>query len=81
MIADGERQQKEEIRLQLVGLESQLQNMRSADLAKLATRIQEHQQRLRSLEQDIDRREGLDLTDILFSEASKPAERSTGGSD
>lgn len=79
MIADGERQQKEEIKLQLLGLESQLQNMRSADLAKLATRIQEHQLRLKTLEQDIDRREGLDLTDILFSEVSKPAERATGG--
>lgn len=79
MIADGERQQKEEIKLQLLGLESQLQNMRSADLAKLAGRIQEHQLRLKTLEQDIDRREGLDLTDILFSEVSKPAERSTGG--
>jgi hypothetical protein len=81
MIADGERQQKEELKLQLIGLESQLQNMRSADLAKLATRIQEHQLRLKTLEQDIDRREGLDLTDILFSEVSKPAGRSTGGSD
>lgn len=81
MIADGERQQKEELKLQLVGLESQLQNMRSADLAKLATRIQEHQLRLKTLEQDIDRREGLDLTDILFSEVSKPAGRSTGGGD
>lgn len=81
LIADNERQQKEEIKLQLVGLESQLQNMRSADLAKLATRIQEHQQRLKTLEQDIDRREGLDLTDILFSEVSKPTERSTGGGD
>jgi len=81
LIADNERKQEEEIKLQLVGLESQLQNMRSADLAKLTTRIQEHQQRLKSLEQDIDRREGLDLTDILFSEVSKPAERSTGGTD
>ena len=81
MIADGERHQKEEIKLQLVGLESQLQNMRSADLAKLATRIQEHQQRLKTLEQDIDRREGLDLTDILFSEVSRPSGRSTGGGD
>jgi hypothetical protein len=81
LIADSERQQKEEIKLRLVGLESQLQNMRSADLAKLATRIQEHQQRLKTLEQDIDRREGLDLTDILFSEVSKPTERSTTGGD
>jgi Putative zinc-finger len=81
LIAESERQQKEELRAQLVSLESQLQNMRSADLTKLAMRIQEHQQRLRTLEQDIDRREGLDLTDILFGEAGKPAERSAGSSD
>ena len=68
--------------MKLVSLESQLQNMHSTDLAKLATRIQEQQARLKSIEQDIDRREGLDLTDILFSETSKPSERSTtGGSD
>ena len=82
LIAEKERQQRDEIKAQLVSLESQLQNMHSADLIKLATRIQEQQARLRTIEQDIDRREGLDLTDILFSEVSKPGERSqTGGSD
>lgn len=82
LIAESERQQKDEIRAQLVSLESQLQSMHSADLAKIATRIQEHQARLKTLEQDIDRREGLDLTDILFSEVSKPTERAaTGGGD
>jgi len=82
LIAESERQQKDEIKAQLVSLESQLQNMHSADLAKLATRIQEQQARLKTIEQDIDRREGLDLTDILFSETSKPSERSTtGGGD
>ena len=82
LIAESERQQKDEIKAQLVGLESQLQNMHSADLAKLATRIQEQQARLKTIEQDIDRREGLDLTDILFSETSKPGGRSTtGGGD
>jgi hypothetical protein len=82
LIAESERQQKDEIKAQLVSLESQLQNMHSADLAKLATRIQEQQARLKTIEQDIDRREGLDLTDILFSETSKPRERSTtGGGD
>jgi len=82
LIADSERQQKDEIKAQLVSLESQLQNMHSADLAKLATRIQEQQARLKTIEQDIDRREGLDLTDILFSETGKPSERSTtGGGD
>jgi hypothetical protein len=82
LIAESERQQRDEIKAQLVSLESQLQNLHSADLSKLASRIQEQQARLRTIERDIDRREGLDLTDILFSEVSKPGERSqTGGSD
>jgi hypothetical protein len=82
LIADSERQQRDEIKTQLVSLESQLQNMHSADLAKLTTRIQEQQTKLKTLQRDIDRREGLDLTDILFSEVSKPGERSTtGGTD
>jgi hypothetical protein len=82
LIAESERQQRDEIKAQLVSLESQLQSMHSADLAKLAMRIQEQQARLKTIQQDIDRREGLDLTDILFSEVSKPSERSTtGGSD
>lgn len=77
LIAESERQQREELKTQLVSLQSQLQSMHSVDLAKIATRIQEQRARLKTIEQDIDRREGLDLTDILFSEASKPAERST----
>ena len=81
LIAESERQQRDDLKAQLVSLESQLNNMHSADLSKLATRIQEQQARLRTIERDIDRREGLDLTDILFSEASKPTERTTGGSD
>jgi len=82
LIADSERQQRDEIKARLVSLESQLQNTHSTDLAKLATRIQEQHARLKTIQQDIDRREGLDLTDILFSEVSKPSERSTtGGSD
>lgn len=79
LIAESEHQQREEIKTRLVSLESQLQNMHSADLLKIATRIQEHQTRLKTLERDIDRREGLDLTDILFSEVSKPGERATTG--
>lgn len=81
LIAESERQHKDEMKIQLVSLESQIQNMRSADLAKLATRIQEQQSRLKTIEQDIDRREGLDLTDILFSEVSRPSQRSTTGGD
>ena len=82
LIAESERQQKDEMKAQLVSFEAQLQNMHSTDLAKIAMRIHEHQARLKTLERDIDRREGLDLTDILFSEVSKPTERPiTGGGD
>jgi len=82
LIAESERRQRDEIKAQLVSLEAQLQTMHSADLTKLATRIQEQHARLKTIEQDIDRREGLDLTDILFSEVSRPGlKASTGGSD
>ena len=80
LIDESEHQRRDELKAQLVSLESQLQNMHSADLTKLATRIQEQQARLRTIERDIDRREGLDLTDLLFSEVSKPGERTTTGS-
>jgi hypothetical protein len=84
MIAESERKQKDDLKAQLVSLESQLQNMRSAELAKIVTRIQEHQLRLKTIERDIDRHEGSDLTDILFSELmNKPERRSStvaGGS-
>jgi len=82
LIAESERRQRDEIKTQLVSLESQLQTMHSADLTKLASRIQEQHARLKTIEQDIDRREGLDLTDILFSEVSRPGSKAaTGGSD
>jgi hypothetical protein len=86
MIAESERQQRDALKAQLVSLEAQLQNIHSANLAKIATRIQEHQVRLKTIERDIDRHEGSDLTDILFSEMTgKPGLRSTivagGGSD
>jgi hypothetical protein len=79
MIAESERQQKDELKAQLVGLESQFQNMRSADLAKIAMRVQEHHIKLRTLERDIDRREGSDLTDILFGELNARPERPQAG--
>ncbi len=79
MITESEREQKEELKARLVSLESQLQNMRSADLAKIAMRVQEHQVKLRTLERDIDRREGTDLTDILFSELNTRPERPRSG--
>ncbi len=81
LVAESERDQKERIKAELVSLQSEIQNTHSADLAKVISRIQEQQTRLKTIERDIDRREGLDLTDILFSEVSKPAERSTAGGD
>jgi hypothetical protein len=73
MIAESERQQKAEWQAQLVSLESQIENMRSADLARLAARLAEQRTKIKTLERDIDRREGLDLTDILFSELTNPS--------
>jgi hypothetical protein len=70
-IVRSEREQSDALKAQLISFESQLQNMHAADLAKLAARIQEHQAKIKTLERDIDRREGLDLTDILFSELTK----------
>jgi hypothetical protein len=67
MIVESEQQQAETLRVKLVNLESQLQNMKSDDLTKLAANIQQQRERLRVLERDVDRRAGLDLTDILFS--------------
>ncbi|HKP86395.1 MAG TPA: zf-HC2 domain-containing protein [Blastocatellia bacterium] len=78
MITESERRHKEDLKAQLVSFESQLQNMRSADLAKIAMRIQEHHIKIRTLERDIDRREGSDLTDILFSELNTRPERPRG---
>ncbi|MFP5262744.1 MAG: anti-sigma factor family protein [Blastocatellia bacterium] len=78
MVAESERRQSEDMKAQLISLESQLQNMRSADLARIATRVQEHQSRLKTIERDIDRREGSNLTDILFGELmSKPEVKSS----
>jgi len=84
MIVESERAQKDELKAQLVSLESQLQSLHSADLARLAARIQEHQSKIKTLERDIDRREGSDLTDILFSDLRGRPERAKtaeGGSD
>jgi Putative zinc-finger len=77
-IAESERQQKEELKAELVSLQADLQSMRSADLAKVIARVQEHQSRLQTIERDLDRREGSDLTDILFSEMLTRPQPQTG---
>ena len=78
MILESQRSERDELKAQLVSLESQLQNMKSDDLARLAARIQQQQARIRTLERDIDRREGLDLTDILFSELTTGSNDGSG---
>jgi hypothetical protein len=69
MILESERQHRSEVKAQLINLEATLQSMHSADLAKLAARIQEQRARLNALERDLDRHEGLGLADILLGEA------------
>jgi hypothetical protein len=80
-IAASELVQREELKAQLVSLQSQLKDMRAADVVKIATRVQEHNAKLRAIERDLDRREGFGLSDILFSEANAPRTNSRTGSD
>jgi hypothetical protein len=75
MIADSERQQKDEFRAQLVSLQSEIQNLHATDLARIASRVEKQRSRLQTLERDIDRREGMDLTEILFSEVMNKTEK------
>ncbi|HMG35422.1 MAG TPA: zf-HC2 domain-containing protein [Blastocatellia bacterium] len=77
LIAESEKQEKEELQRQLQALEAQLTTARSTELARLASRIQEHQVKIQTIERDIDRREGADLTDILFGELAKPTANSS----
>jgi hypothetical protein len=80
MIADSERHQSETLKAQLVSIESQLQNSHEADLAKVSARIQQQRELIKTLERDIDRREGLALSDILLGEAT-PRSGGTHGGD
>jgi hypothetical protein len=75
MIAESERQQKDEFRAQLVSLQSEIQNLHATELARIASRVERQRTRLQTLERDIDRREGMDLTEILFSEVMNQTER------
>jgi hypothetical protein len=78
-IAESEQLQKEEVTAQLADFQTQLKDMRSADLVKIAAQIQQHRVKLQTIERDIDRREGLGLTDILFGEATTPATSKSSG--
>ncbi|MGH9821816.1 MAG: anti-sigma factor family protein [Blastocatellia bacterium] len=66
-VLQSEKQQKQVLEAQLTGLESQLRQAHSAEFARLSASVQQQRDQIQGLEQDIDRREGLDFTDILFS--------------
>jgi hypothetical protein len=65
-ILESERAQKEQMSAELARLETALKHAHSNDLAKLAVKVQEQRDQIKTLERDIDRRAGLDF-DILFS--------------
>ena len=71
MVAESNKQQQEDMKTQLVNFQAQLKGMRSDDLLKIANRVQQHNLKIQALERDIDRREGLGLSDILFGEENR----------
>jgi hypothetical protein len=81
-IAEKEELQKGEVKALLANFQAQLKDMQSADLLKIAAQVQQHRVKLQTIERDIDRREGLGLTDILLGEATTSANsRSRTGGD
>lgn len=81
-IAEKEELQKDEVRAHLANFQAQLKDMHAADLLKIAAQVQQHRVKLQTIERDIDRREGLGLTDILLGESTTPAgNRSRTGGD
>jgi putative zinc finger protein len=74
-VLQSEKQQKQVLEAQLTGLESQLRQTHSAQFAKLSASIQQQRDQIQGLEQDIDRREGLDLTDILLNSTARDTSR------
>jgi Putative zinc-finger len=79
VISAREQQQRDALKLELASLETALQSAHEADLAKIGARIQQQRELIKSLERDIDRREGLALSDILFSEVTTRSGGTHGG--
>ncbi len=75
MISESERERREDLRAQMVRLEAELQTLHAAELAKISARIQEQRSRLKTIERDLDRRDQMDLTDILFGEVRSNLDR------
>jgi hypothetical protein len=66
-IVEDDRRQKDALTAEVVRLEEQVRNTRSSELAKIALKLQEQRDRIKTLETDIYRREGSDVADILFN--------------
>jgi hypothetical protein len=81
MIAETEKQHARDLEVELVKLESGLKNSHSADVAKLYARVQQQHERIKALENDIDRREGLGLNDIFFSESGSGRRQAGASTD
>lgn len=79
LMAASARQQKGELHAELQRIEAALQEAHASDLARLASRIKDYRIRLDTLERDFDRREGLDLADILLSGSTIERNESGGG--
>ena len=79
-IVQREQQQRNELHEDLVRMEAQLRTtLRSSDLQKITLRVEKQRDRILALERDIDRREGLDLTDILYSGRRGQSDGTGGG--
>jgi hypothetical protein len=66
-IIEDDRRQKDALTAEVVRLEEQVRNTHSSEVAKIALKLQEQRDRIKTLETDIYRREGSDVADILFS--------------
>lgn len=79
MLVESELKYEAGLSERLASFETQIQSMQSSELARLSARLREAKSRLTALERDVDRRQGLDLTDILFGELIDPSSETTNG--
>ena len=66
LVAEKQNQQTTDLLRKIADIQAS-QDSSSSDLAKLAARIKEQHVKIEGLERDIDRREGLSLTDLLLN--------------
>jgi len=66
-MASQEKKQEQEMATAVALVQAEAKRTHSSDVAKLALKLQEQRDHLKMLERDVDRHEGLDVADILFS--------------